>query len=53
MVRKKKTNCIECNKYRKFKNPKISYMFDKTSVLSIIFDECDSNDEKILKKRIN
>ena len=22
--------CIKCNKYRKFKNPKISCIFDKT-----------------------
>ena len=27
-----KTNCISCNKYRKFKNPRILYVFNKTLV---------------------
>ena len=34
---------IICNKYRKFKNPKISYISDKT-FLYIICDKCGSND---------
>ena len=33
----KKICCVKCNKYRKFKNPKISCLFDKTLVLSTIF----------------
>ena len=36
-------------KYRKLKNPKISYILEKTSVLSIIRSECDNQDEKRLK----
>ena len=40
----KKIYCIKCNKYRKFKNPKISYIFD------IICDKCGSNDEKLFKE---
>ena len=32
-----------------FKNPKI-YIFNKTLVLSVICDKCDSNDNKILKE---
>ena len=40
----KKIYCIKCNKYRKFKNPKISYISD------IICDKCGSNDEKLFKE---
>ena len=40
----KKIYCIKCNKYIKFKNPKISYIFD------IICDKCGSNDEKLFKE---
>ena len=42
--------CIKCNKYRKFKNPKISHIFDEILVLSIIYYKCGSNDEKLFKK---
>ena len=37
---------LSVNKYRKFKNPKISYIFDKTIVTLIIYDKPGSNDEK-------
>ena len=40
--------CIIFGKYRKFKNPKISYIFEKT-VPSIICSKC-KNEEKILKE---
>ena len=33
----KKLNCVICGKYRKSQNPKISYIFEKTLVFSIIF----------------
>ena len=46
----KKIYCIKCNKYRKFKNPKISYIFNKTLVLSIICDKCGSKDEELFKE---
>ena len=39
--------CIKCTKYRKFKNPDISYIFDRTIVRSIICDECGSIDENL------
>ena len=41
--------CVICGKYRKFKNLKISYIFEKTLVLSIICSKCENEDEKILK----
>ena len=41
---------IKCNKYRRFKNPNISYIFDKTLVLSIICDRCGKKVEKIFKE---
>ena len=42
--------CIKCNKYRKFKNSEISYIFNKTLVLFIIYNKCGSNESKILKE---
>ena len=44
----KKICCIKGNIYRKFKNPKLSYIFEKTLVLSIIW--CCSKDKKIFKE---
>ena len=29
MIKMKKIFCVICSKYRKFKNPKISYIFEK------------------------
>ena len=46
----KKICCIKCNKYRKFKNPKLSFVFYKTSVFSLISDKCGNKHDKILKK---
>ena len=43
--------CIKCTKYRKFKNPKIAYIFDKTLVLSFTCDKYSSKEETILKKQ--
>ena len=39
-----------CGKYKKFKNTEVSYIFEKTSVLSIICSKCGSKDEKIFKE---
>ena len=50
MVKMKKTHCTICGKYRKIKNYKISYIFEKTSVLSIICAKCGSENEKIFKE---
>ena len=46
----KNTFCVVCSKYQKFKNLKISYIFKKTLVLSIIFSKFGSKDEKIFKE---
>ena len=32
--------CNVCNKYRKFKNHKISYIFKKTLDFSTVYSEC-------------
>ena len=45
----KKLYCIICGKYRKFKNPKISCIFEKKLVLSIICSKCKNKDEKIFE----
>ena len=37
-------------KYRKFKNPKKSYIFEKTLVLGIICSKCQNEDVKRFKK---
>ena len=46
----KKLYCVICGKYRKFEKPKISYLLEKTLVLSIICSECKNEDEKIFKE---
>ena len=46
----KKLYCVSCGKYRKFKNSKISYIFEKTLVISIICSKCKNKDEKIFKE---
>ena len=46
----KTMSCIKCNKYRKFKNPKISNIADKKLVFYITCDKCGSNDKKIIKE---
>ena len=46
----KKLFCVICSKYRKFQKPKISYLLEKTLVLSIICGKCENRDEKIFKE---
>ena len=46
----KKFCCVICGKYRKFKISKISYISEKTLVLSINCSKCEDEDEKILKE---
>ena len=41
--------CIICEKYRKFKNPKISYII-KITGLSIVCSNCVNEYKKILKE---
>ena len=42
--------CIICGKYRKFQNPEISYIFEKTLVVSIICSKCKNEDKTIFKE---
>ena len=46
----KKIYCFICGKYRKFENPKISRIFKKTIVLSIVCSKCGNKDENIFKE---
>ena len=46
----KKLHCVICGKRRKFKNPKISYIFEKTLAISIICSKCEKEDEKIFEE---
>ena len=46
----KKICCIICGKYKKFEKPKISYLLEKTLVLSIICSKCKNEDEQLFKE---
>ena len=46
----KKAYCIKCNKYRKFKIPKISSIFKKVLIHSVICDKHCCNYEEIFKQ---
>ena len=46
----KKLYCVICGKYRKIKNPKKSYIFEKTLVLSVISSKWKNEDEKRFKE---
>ena len=46
----KKLYCVNCSKYRKFEKPKMSYLLEKTLVLSIIYSKCKNQDEKIFNQ---
>ena len=41
---------VVSRKYRKFEKPKISYILEKTLVLSIICTYCKSEDKKIFEE---
>ena len=45
-----KIYCVKCNKHRKMKNHKISYIFDRKLLLSVISDNCSSKYEKVFKE---
>ena len=46
-----KIYCIVCDdKCRKFKNPKISYIFIKTLGLSIVYNKCSHGCKKTFKE---
>ena len=42
----KKLYCVTCGKYRAFEKPEISYLLEKTLVLSVICSKCKNEDEK-------
>ena len=44
-----KLYCVICVKYIKLKNLKISYIFKKTLVSSVMCSKCKNEDEKIFK----
>ena len=46
----KKLSCVICGKYRKFEKTKISYLLEKTLVLSIICNKCKNKDEKLFRE---
>ena len=48
----KKLYCVICRKYRKSEKSKISYLLEKTLVLSIICSNCKNENEAYLKKKI-
>ena len=49
----KKLYCVICGKYRKFEKPKISYLLEKTLLLSIICSKCKLRLKNIKRRRIN
>ena len=47
----KKIYWVICGKYEKFKNPQMSYIFEGTLVLSIIYySKCENEGEKRFKE---
>ena len=46
----KKLYCVICDKYIKFKNLKISYIFQKTLALYIICSKCKNENEETFKE---
>ena len=46
----KKIYCANSGKYRKFRNPKISHIFKKKLVISIIWDKCGSKHQRVFKE---
>ena len=46
----KKSYCFNCGQYKRLKKPKISYIFEKLLVLSIICYKYKNEDEKIFKQ---
>ena len=49
----KKVYCIKCNKYKKLKKFKISYIFDKTLVFSIICEKVFIKEESVTNSWFN
>ena len=47
----RKLCCVICSKYRKFEKPKMSYLLQKTLVLSIICSKSEDKNAKYLEKK--
>ena len=47
----KKTYRVVCDKYKKFKNPKVSYILQKIISPFYYFSKCNSKIEKIFKEK--
>ena len=43
--------CVICGTYRKFEKLKISYLLEKTLVVSFICSKCKNEDEKLFKEK--
>ena len=41
---------VNCSKYRKFEKPKISYLLEKTVVLSNVCSKCKNEDQETFKE---
>ena len=50
MIKMKETYCVIYGKYRKFKSPKMSYIFERTLLLSIICSLYENEDKKTFKE---
>ena len=46
----KRIYCVICGKYRKFKNPEISYIFQKLLVPFLICSKCKNENGNIFKE---
>ena len=46
----KKIYCVICGKYRKFKNPKIPYIFKK-NIRSFYYLKCENKDKNYSQKK--
>ena len=46
----KKPYCVIYGKYRKFKSPKMSSIFERTLLLFVIFSLYENEDKKIFKE---
>ena len=50
-MKKKKKKDFICGKYKKFKNPKVSCIFEKSIIFFIICNNCSSKDKTYLKRK--
>ena len=46
----KRIYCVICGKYRKFKNPEISYIFQKLLAPFLICSKCENENGNIFKE---